>query len=340
MVKVIFSMARTARWCWIVVAVLSGAAGVHAAPAFAMEAWKPAHPVTFIVPNAAAGTSDRSARQIQRIIQARRFVEVPIVVVNRPGGNGTISLNQLRASPGDGHVLLILTGATLSAQIAGLTPYGHADFTPLALMMEEYFGLHVRANSTVHSATELLERLKHTPAALSFGTVSLSGNNFTSLATALKKGGIDIKRLKAVSFAGGNESTMALLGGHIDVISTGLGNMAEHLQQGKMRTLVITGSQRMWGPFSEVPTWKEVGVNTAAASWRGMMGAKDLTPAQIAYWENVFSRVVQTEEWKQELKENYWVNMYANAAATRRTLDNEYIELKQILGDLGMAKVK
>jgi len=340
LMKYALSAARATRWCRTFLAALAVAAVVAVAPVFAQDAWKPTRPVTFIVPNAAAGTSDRTAREIQRIVQARRFVEVPILIVNRSGGSGTIALNQLRASPGDGHVLLILTGAMLSAQIAGLTPYGHADFTPLALMMEEYFGVHVRASSPVRSAIEMLERLKKSPDALTFGTASLSGNNFTSLATALKKGGVDIKRLKAVSFAGGNEITMALLGGHIDVISTGLGNMAEHLQQGKMRTLVITGSQRMWGPFSDVPTWKEIGINTAASSWRGMMGAKDLTSAQITYWESVFSRVVQTEEWKQELKENYWVNMYANAAATRRTLDSEYIEIKQILSDLGMAKVK
>lgn len=331
------SMARAARWCWIVVAALISAASTAA---YAQEAWKPTRPVTFIISNAAGGTGDRVAREIQRIAQLGRLVEVPIVIVNRPGGNGTIALNQLRASPGDAHVLLLITAATLSAHIAGLTPYSHVDFTPLALLMEEYFGVNVRANSPVRSAADMLERLRKSPDSLTFGTASLAGNNFTSLATALKRGGVDVKRLKAVSFTGGGEITMALLGGHIDVISTGLSNMAEHLQQGKMRTLVISGPRRMWGPFSDVPTWKEVGVNMVESSWRGMMGAKDLTPAQIAYWEGVFRRVVQSDEWKQELKENYWVSLYANAADTRRRLDSEYIELKQILGDLGMAKVK
>jgi putative tricarboxylic transport membrane protein len=70
------------------------------------------------------------------------------------------------------------------------------------------------------------------------------------------------------------------------------------------------------------------------------MGAKNLTPAQVAYWEGVFRRVIQTEEWKQDLKENYWVSNFASAAQTRRRLDAEYAEFKQILGDLGMAKVK
>ena len=133
---------------------------------------------------------------------------------------------------------------------------------------------------------------------------------------------------------------MALLGGHIDATHTGLSNMAEHLIAGKMRTLVVSGPRRMWGPFANVPTWKEGGVDAVASSWRGFMGAKDLTPAQIGYWENVFRRVALSDEWKQDLRENYWVERYSGAAETRRRLDVEYLEIKQIMTDLGMAKVK
>jgi len=149
-----------------------------------------------------------------------------------------------------------------------------------------------------------------------------------------------VKRLKAVSFPGGGEITMALLGGHVDVINTGLSNMSEHLVAGKMRTLVVSSPRRMWGPFANVPTWKEVGVDASVGSWRGMMGPKDMTPAQIAYWENVFRRVAQSEEWKQDLRENYWVSVYSGAAETRRRLDAEHAELKQIMGELGMVKAK
>ena len=233
-----------------------------------------------------------------------------------------------------------MNSITLTAHIARLTPFSHADFTPLALMVDEYFGINVRPESPVRSAPDLLDRLKKSPDALTFGSASITGNNYLSMLTALKKGGVDVKRVKTVSFAGGSEITLALLGGHIDVISTGLGNMVAHLREGRMRTLVITGPRRMEGAFADVPTWKEAGIDTVASSWRGVMGAKGLTPAQVAFWEGVFRRVIQTEEWKQYLKENYWVSNYASAAETRRRLDVEYAEFKQILGDLGMAKVK
>ncbi|HEV7803870.1 MAG TPA: hypothetical protein VGP15_22545, partial [Burkholderiales bacterium] len=98
--------------------------------------------------------------------------------------------------------------------------------------------------------------------------------------------------------------------------------------------------RRMWGPFADVPTWREVGVDAVASGWRGVLGAKDLTPAQVGYWESVFRKVIQTDEWKQELRDNYWVSTYVSASDTRRRLDEEYAELKQIFNDLGMARVK
>src|SRR5687768_11361022 len=109
-------------------------AATAAASTQGAETWKPSKPVTVIVANAAGGTGDRTIREIQRVVQAHRLLDVPIVIVNRPGGNGTIAMNQLAASRGDGHVLLLISGANLSAQIAGLTPYGHTDFTPLAII--------------------------------------------------------------------------------------------------------------------------------------------------------------------------------------------------------------
>lgn len=51
-------------------------------------------------------------------------------------------------------------------------------------------------------------------------------------------------------------------------------------------------------------------------------------------------KVIQSPEWKQDLEDNFWVSAYAGATETRHRLDSEYVEIKQIMGELGMAKVK
>ncbi len=318
--------------------LVSLALAVQAAAAAAQEVWKPTRTVTLIAPNAPGGNSDRVAREMQRVIQTQKLIDVPMVVVNRAGGSGTIALNQLIASPGDGHVLMIGTTNLLSNHITGLTQHHHSEFTTLVLLLEDYFGVNVRAASPIQSARDMLDRLKKTPDALALGTSSVAGGNFTSLVSGLKRGGVEVRRLKVVSFAGGGPSTMALLGGHVDILSTGLSNMAEHLQQGKMRLLVVSSPRRRPGIFAGVPTWKEIGVDMTWSSWRTVMAPKDLKPPQIAYWENVFRRLVQTEDWKKEVAENHWENTYLPAAEARKRLDQEYVETKAVLIELGLAK--
>ena len=75
-----------------------------------------------------------------------------------------------------------------------------------------------------------------------------------------------------------------------------------------------------------------------ASSWRTVMAPKDLKPAQIAYWEGVFKKLVERSEWKKEVADNHWENTYLPASEARKRLDREYAETKQILTELGMAK--
>ena len=95
----------------------------------------------------------------------------------------------------------------------------------------------------------------------------------------------------------------------------------------------------MHDAFADVPAWKETGVDMTASGWRGVLAPKDLPRAQIAYWEAVLRKVVQTPEWQQVLEGNFWVNAYASAAETRRRLDSEYTEIRHTMSELGMAKV-
>lgn len=315
------------------VSVLLVATGAHA-----QEAWKPTRPITLIAPNAPGGTSDRTARELQRILQKHQLIDVPLNVVNRPGGNGTIALSQLNAAAGDGHTLLIMTSAVISNHITGLTAFSYADFSPIALLLGDNYGVNVRAGSSIRSARDLLDRVKKDAESVTFGVSSVGGTNHTSLVAALRKSGVDLRRAKIASFQGGGQISLQLLGGHVEAINTGLSNMADHLVQGKMRTLVISGPRRMRTPFADVPTWKEVGVDVSLLGWRGILGPKGLTPAQIAYWDNVFRRLAQTEDWKTDLHNNWWVNIYASAADTRRWLDSEQVETRQLLTELGMAK--
>jgi putative tricarboxylic transport membrane protein len=305
----------------------------------ASGAWKPEKSIEIVAPSGPGGTTDRTARVVARILTQHKLVDVPVNVVNKPGGNGTIGLNYINQHPNDPHYIIIATTGSISNHIMGLIPYNHTAFTPLAMLFDEYLAVNARAESDLKSGRDLIERLRKDPQSASFGiSTSVGGANHTTLMVALRAGGVDLKRVKTVIFPGGAASTTALLGGHVDVINTAPGNMVQHLRSGKLRPLAVSAPQRLGGAFSVVPTWKEQGVNAVSSSWRGLMGPRGMTPEQIAYWDRVFSALVRTEDWKKDLQDNFWENGYADARATRKLLDEEYAEYKVILNELGAAK--
>lgn len=307
----------------------------------ALAQWKPERTVEIIAPSGPGGTTDRTARVVAGILTKYKLVDVPVNVVNKPGGSGTIGLTYLNQHPGDGHYMIVATTGSISNNIIGLIPYNHTAFSPLAMLFEEYLAVTVRADSPIKSGRDLVEMLKKNPQAASFGiSTSLGGANHTTLLTCLRAGGVDIRKLRAVVFPGGAATTTAVLGGHVDVVNTGLGNMIGQMRDGKLRVLAISSPKRMWGDFANVPTWRDQGVAADSSSWRGMMGPRGMTAAQVAYWDKVFAAMAATEEWKKELEENFWVNGYANAQNAKRRLDEEFEEYKAVLTEIGLAKLK
>jgi putative tricarboxylic transport membrane protein len=313
------------------------AAALLALPAAAQ--WKPEKTVEIIAPSGPGGTTDRTARVVQRILTMHKLVDVPVNVVNKPGGSGTLGLVYANQHPGDGHYLVIATTGSISNHILGLIPYNHREFTQVAMLFDEYLGISVKPDSPYKSGRELIERLRKDADALSFGiSTSVGGANHTTLMVAMRAGGVDIRRLKSVVFAGGGASTTALLGGHVDAINTAAGNIVEQFRAGKLRTLVFSAPRRLSGMYAAVPIWKEQGVNASSGSWRGIMGPKGMSAAQIAYWDKVFAALVQTDEWKKDLQENFWESAYADSKGARARLDEEYAEYKAVLTELGVAK--
>jgi putative tricarboxylic transport membrane protein len=171
------------------------------------------------------------------------------------------------------------------------------------------------------------------------GFSSSLGNHHHIIAGLFMKGiGASPRDLKTVIFKGSSESLTSLLGGHIELVSTGAGNAAPHLAAGKLRVLGVSSGQRLTGIMADVPTWKEQGVDLVYGSWRSVVGPKGLAPEQVTFWENALRKVIESADWKAELERNYWGDFFMTGAEFRKTIDREYREMKGMLVDLGLAK--
>ena len=109
-------------------------------------------------------------------------------------------------------------------------------------------------------------------------------------------------------------------------------------RSGRVRVIGVSAAQRQPGAIAAVSTWKEQGYDAVFSNWRGVVGARGLSPAQVAYWEDVFSKLVDTDEWKRDLEKNLWSPQHMNSAESRRFLEQEAVKLRGILGELGLAK--
>jgi putative tricarboxylic transport membrane protein len=110
------------------------------------------------------------------------------------------------------------------------------------------------------------------------------------------------------------------------------------VQADKIRALAILAPKRIGGPYANTPTWTELGCKAVMDTWRGVIGPKGMTPAQITWWDGVLAKVVASPAWKEALEQNTWEANYLNSVQTRKQFADEYAEYHAILGDLGMLK--
>ncbi len=318
-----------------ILALLVGADNVGAASA----PWKPDKPIEIIVGTGVGGGQDKSARTVQKILQERRLVDVPVTVVNKPGGGGAVGWTYLNQHAGDGNIIYVGNPTLLTNHIVGRSPISYTHVTPLAILLSESVAISVLPDSPFKVGKDLLARLKKDTASVSVAVgSSLGSTNHIAMALLAKAAGGDARRLKTVVFQGGGEAMTALLGGHIDVNSSAANNVVPHKEAGKLRVLGVAAPRRLGGVLADVPTWQEQGVNALVTNWRMVAGPKGMTAAQVAYWDRVLARLAQTPEWKQDLATNLFEDTYRNSAATERYLRAEYEQFRAALSEVGMAK--
>ena len=298
--------------------------------------WKPARNVDNVVASGAGGSSDRTARVLQRLLQANPAFP-SISVTNRPGGGGTVAWTFMTQHPGDAHYIATFSSTMLTNHILGTSQLKYQDFTPLSVLLREYVLVSVRTESPITSGKDLIERLKKDATSVSFAFATARGNhNHVIIGMILKAAGADPKKAKVVIFGSGGEATTAMLGGHIDVCVCSPAGSTALMQAGKARAIGLSAPQRQKGALAAVPILREQGIDAVFFSWRGFIGAKGLTAAQVAFWDQAFGKAIQSEEWKQDLEKNAWAEDFMASADTRKHLDTEYEVMAKMLADLGV----
>lgn len=130
----------------------------------ALAAW-PQRPITLVVPWAAGGGTDATARIIAKLMEPE--LGVPVNVVNRTGGAGVVGHSAIATASPDGYTIGLITFEIGAMHWQGLTELSWKDYTPIALMNEDPAGVIVRADLPFRTAKELWTRSEQRPKASS-----------------------------------------------------------------------------------------------------------------------------------------------------------------------------
>jgi putative tricarboxylic transport membrane protein len=301
--------------------------------------WQPGRSVEIIVSTSAGSGSDTTARFIQKLLTENKLVNVPVAVINKPGGGGAVGATYLNQHAGNGHYVMVTSPSLLANEIMGRSKIRYTDVTPLAQLGTEPVVFSVRADSALKTGRDLAERLKTNPDSLSFSIgTTVGSHNHIAVAQLARAVGVEAKRVKAVAFSGSAAGITALLGGHIEVVASPTSGVWEHAEAGKLRILAVSADNRLGGPLAAVPTWKELGYPVISANWRSIVGPRDLPEDQVRYWDAVFEKLGKLPEWKKSLDSEHMQDTYSDSRGTRRLMEIQHKAMSAALSELGLVK--
>lgn len=250
--------------------LLAGLGVMVAAPRLAHAAW-PERPLQLIVPFAAGGGTDISARTMAQFLE--RELGQPVVVQNRPGAGGEIGLSAIADARPDGYTIgIINTPGIVTIPIERSPRWSLASFTFIAGVVEDPTTFAVHPESPIRNIADLIAAAKAKPGEVTVGTQGVGSAGHISALLLEQAAGI---RLECVSYSGSAPAAVALMRRDIQVTTASLGESLTFAQQQPWRVLGLMSSAR--SEFArDVPTFKEAGYDIRGGSLRGIGAPRGL----------------------------------------------------------------
>jgi tripartite-type tricarboxylate transporter receptor subunit TctC len=237
----------------------------------------PNRPVRLVVPFAAGGVADTTARivadKLAEKLGQRFYVE------NQPGAGGITAARTALGAAADGYTLIMLTnGTAVSVSLFEKLPFDPVkDFTPVSSLGFFDFAFVTSASSGFKTLAEFVAAAKAKPGALNVGTINVGSTQNLSAELFKTSANIDFT---LVPFRGNHEAEVALLQGSLSLVIDSYSILQGNIDDGKLRALASSGAVRSEST-PELPTVQESGVSGYdVVSWNALF-ARSGTPPEI-----------------------------------------------------------
>ncbi len=256
--------------------------------------------VRIILPYAPGGTTDMVARTVAQQLSIKWGQ--PVIVENRPGGNGNIGTAEAAKATPDGYTLLMATSShAINASLyKGLSFNFAKDFTPLSNLAFAPLLLVVNPSLKANTVKEFAEYVRQNPQKLNYGSggvgtaAHLAGELFNSELGA---------QMTHVAYKGGTLATNDLVGGQIQLMFANLPEAIAQVKGARLKALALTGEARS-PQAPDVPTFAESGYpQINLKSWFGLFAITGTPPAIVAKLSGDIATVVAQPDVQNKLRD-------------------------------------
>jgi tripartite-type tricarboxylate transporter receptor subunit TctC len=248
----------------------------------------PSRPIRFVLPFAAGGVADITAR-----LAAEKLGEKlgqRIVIENQPGPGGIAAARAVLSAPPDGHTLgLISNGTAISVAFFNALPFDPAkDFAFISTLGTFALVFGVNAQSEFRTLQDFIKAAREQPGKLNVGTIAVGSTQHLGAELFKSTAALDFQ---IVPYRGTPEVIIALLRNDVQLMDDFYAAMKGNLIDNKIRALATSGPERA-SYLPDVPTVQEAGVpGYDVVSWNGVV-ARAGTPAEIVNLLNAKIREV------------------------------------------------
>ncbi|HEY7750381.1 MAG TPA: tripartite tricarboxylate transporter substrate binding protein [Aestuariivirgaceae bacterium] len=292
--------------------------------------------VLLVAPAAPGGGWDQTARALQDVMKTAGVAKT-VTVENVPGAGGTVGLAQfIDKYKGNGNALLVNGLVMVGAILTNNSPVTLEQVTPIARLTGEYEVLVVPASSEVKSLDDLIAKFKADPGSVSWGGGSAGGTDHILAGLIAQAAGIEGSKVNYIPYSGGGEALAAIMGGHVTVGISGLGEWLGQIQSGELRALAISAPQKLEG--IDIPTLKEQGIDVELANWRAIVGASGIDDGQKKALLEALDTTVKSDGWKKVLTDKKWMDLYLAGDDFATFLKQENERVAATLKQIGLVK--
>jgi tripartite-type tricarboxylate transporter receptor subunit TctC len=318
--------------------LLAALLALTASPLGGGRAWSADYPVRdveMIVSFPAGGPADASARILAPRLS--QLLGVPIAVVNKTGGGGSVGADYVAKARPDGSVIYNSTNAafTISPVVLKDVTYKTADFVPIGAYAADLGVVTVRAGGPARTLEEFVEYAKKNPGKLTYGSAGLGTVSFFTMELFKQAFGVDVTH---VPFQGTGPVKNAILGGHVNVATSGFGSLAPLIRSGDLIPLVTTAPRRL-ADFPQVPTMAEKGFPEASLNiWMGVYVSARTPRPVVDALTRAFNQAAKDPAVLGALDKAGMQAFYHTGEETARLLAQEAATVAKVADRLGLRK--